>query len=190
MEAAIAASLADLEDQEVVIGSWTDNVERGSAAREDEHAPEHVCEGKIVQVQPSYPAVQYLTRAVLKPLLVPQFNSLDQHSKVWHEMISSLNAPKSSCGAFSCANAVVLSRLMGQDEATVLDALLQQGVVEPEVRKAMEFISESRKDYIRANKGDFKSPREESSYVSAWAANYEISDYMRLQAKPLPDPNP
>jgi len=100
-------------------------------------------------------------------------------------MISSLNAPKSSCGAFSCANAVILSQRLaaGEDAASILTALQDQTVVEPELRRAMQYMSEARRAYVQAHKDDFKSFRDVDTYVSAWAANYEISDYLRLEAK-------
>jgi len=50
MAAAIAASLADLEEEGVKIASWTDEVDRGSVAREDEHRPDNVSQGKVTQV--------------------------------------------------------------------------------------------------------------------------------------------
>ena len=163
MDAAIAASLSDMAaERGAVINEWTDHVDRSACVRADEHAPERVSSGSV-----------------------RQWNSLDQHSQTFHEAIEKYSAPKSSCGAFSCAAAVILSQQykIGDDFETVMPSLQNVSEMEPEVRKVMAHMEKSRATYIMANKSDFKSPGEERQYMTAWAANYELSDYLKDCAK-------
>lgn len=161
MDAAIAASLADVASGPV-INEWAAESDRGSCARRDEHAPDMVSEGRIAQI-----------------------NTLDQHSTAFHALIESHNAPRSICGAFSCANALLIAEraAAGEYPETILASLQEMKVVCPEVKKAMKHFQRSRLAYIEAHKGDFPTEREAKQYVSAWAANYEISDYMKECAK-------
>merc|ERR1711998_335634 len=109
MAAAIAASLADTnqgEGNRALISEWAKEVDRAACTRLDEHQPEHISQGTITQL-----------------------NTLDQHSGAFHEMIRQLHAPPSSCGAFSCANAVILSRGAAEGGEAVLAALQDERIV-------------------------------------------------------------
>jgi len=61
--------------------------------------------------------------------------------------------------------------------------LKEISAIEAELAACMQFITESREAYIQAHPQDFTERREHQKYVSAWAANYEISDYLSQQAQ-------
>merc|ERR1711988_320494 len=98
----------------------------------------------------SYTPVDGHPQASPRDGLITQFNSLDQHSSVFLPLIQEHEAPRSSCGAFSVAHAVLLSGWLaaGDDLATIRTRLMDQAIVEPEVRRAMAFIRDSRAAYV------------------------------------------
>merc|ERR1711881_304547 len=87
------------------------SVPRKMYTREDE--PDRVSEGNIVQ-----------------------YNTLDQHADVFRPAIAEFQAPRSSCGAFACAHAVLISaRLAAGDSASeILEGLKDVDAVHHEVR--------------------------------------------------------
>lgn len=148
-----------INKESAIINYWEKDIKRETCMRLDEHKPEFVSQG-----------------------IIRQFNSIDQHSYIWKEIISKLNAPMSNCGAFSCANALIISRVEGNKDI-ILDALIDMNTIEYEVKQAMTFIHNSRENYIKCNKSDFKNRDDEMMYMRNWAANYELSDYIRQVAK-------
>ena len=128
--------------EDILISSWEKTLKREDCIRLDEHKPEFVSQG-----------------------MIKQFNSINQHSKIWDQLISSLNAPMSNCGAFSCANALILSRMQDNTLEIMIEALIDINTIEYEVKQAMTFIHNSRKTYIEFNKPDFpKSKRRNTIY--------------------------
>jgi len=141
-----------------VIGTKIE-VPRSTYMREDQ--PDRVSEGNIVQV-----------------------NTLDQHADVFRPAIAEFQAPRSSCGAFACAHAVLISaRLAAGDSASeILEGLKDVDAVHHEVRNFMSFAQKSRLAYIQEHPEGFPSKRDEAKYMSAWYANYELSDYCIQEA--------
>jgi len=130
--------------------------------REDE--PDHVRDGNIVQC-----------------------NTLDQHADIFRPTIAEFQAPRSSCGAFACAHATLISARLaaGQSAAEIVEGLKDVDTVHAEVRKFMAFVQQSRAKYLKEHPNDFSSKRDEAQYMSAWYANYELSDYCIQEATTL-----
>ena len=115
-----------------------------------------------------------------------QHNTLDQFHITFKPLIQEFKAPGAICGYMVMAKAMLLSQHLppqGLDSPQALDDMLQifrnTDLLLPELRTAMAFVHNNRTSYIQAHGADFTSERDRKSYMSAWIANYEISDYLR-----------
>lgn len=118
--------------------------------------------------------------------VVVQADTLNQFSQHWAPMIREHGAPSAICGYLSVANALAIRRLMpasGTWTRGQLDELLRKlrtlEAVESDVRRVMRFIADSRAAWIADHPSDFETEMERRRYMSAWVANFEISDFLR-----------
>merc|ERR1711977_513266 len=83
----------------------------------------------------------------IAPGTISQVNTLDQHCKAFRGVIQEHQAPASSCGAFSCAHAIIIGRCLAQGETdteSILAKVMDVEMVTAELRKTMAFIQQSR----------------------------------------------
>jgi len=128
-----------------------------------------------------------------RPGFVHQLNLFDQFHSSFNEMILEHATPSAICGYIACALARQLNlRLRPADgscaafsQLTNLDALVEElrdgEALKPELRAAMIHIHDSRERWIEAHADQFPDESTRREYLSAWVANYEISDYLRSQ---------
>jgi len=100
------------------------------------------------------------------------------------------------CGYVSCAVAVQAADLFPQttDQWPVvtlsdIDSIVRALTLVPEelerrIAAPMVHIERSRAKYVAAHEGVFGGQRERQQYMTAWVANYEISDFLRLHRDP------
>uniref|UniRef100_A0A7S2AVQ9 protein-tyrosine-phosphatase n=1 Tax=Florenciella parvula TaxID=236787 RepID=A0A7S2AVQ9_9STRA len=130
--------------------------------------------------------------------MIHQVNLLNQFSDAWKMLIEVHHAPESICGYMSLAYAVILARAFAQPDGGggssgdghAPASRLELAELEPELRnvdgvrvevdRAMSFVEESRRRYIEAHRDQFPESARKS-YMRAWVANYEISDYLRAE---------
>lgn len=122
-----------------------------------------------------------------------QINTFSQFHKLFHLSIRQFQAPQAICGYVSMASAVacnaMLSKLPGRRVSSVkqlhqLEAALRDAPsLLPGIRESMNFVFQSRKRYIDSHGDKFRSERSRREYLSAWVANFEISDFFRDQQR-------
>lgn len=128
--------------------------------------------------------------------VVIQADTLNQFSHHWAPIIRETGAPSSICGYMAVANALALRRLMPSSGVWTrgqLDKLLQQlrtlEAMEAEVCSAMRFIAERRAAWIADHEDVFKTEMDRRKYLSAWVANFEISDFLTGPGSLLESPS-
>ena len=74
----------------------------------------------------------------------------------------------------------------GITEQDELDSIVKQlrdyKALMPRLEHAMQFVNQSRRQYVDSNGDKFSSAAKRSKYVREWVANYEISDYFQQVA--------
>ena len=122
---------------------------------------------------------------------ITQLNLFDQFHATFNDIIEEHSAPTAICGYVSCALAKQLAvRLAGSpdsftttaDALAAADALRDGAALKPELADAMAHVCASRKRWIADHAADFPNERSRKEYLTAWVANYEISDYLRSQS--------
>jgi len=121
--------------------------------------------------------------------LVLQVDTVNQFSQHWAPLIREFSSPSSICGYMVMANVLALQRLLprgGLWSQTQLRQLLQglrdPAELEPSLREAMRFVAVSRSEWITKHAADFRTDAASKNYLSAWVANYEISDFFQIVA--------
>lgn len=121
--------------------------------------------------------------------VVMQLDTLNQFAQHWAPVIHEFKAPSSICGYMAIANAMILQKTMPAGDSwskntlkEMLQLLRDPAVVEPIVREAMHSIAADRKAWLTSHASDFPSEMDRKRYLSAWVANYEISDFFQAQA--------
>eukprot|EP00750_Incisomonas_marina_P007335 INCI14829.1.p1 GENE.INCI14829.1~~INCI14829.1.p1 ORF type:complete len:362 (-),score=65.27 INCI14829.1:78-1163(-) len=122
-----------------------------------------------------------------------QINTFSQFHKLFYGSIRQFQTPQAICGYVSMASAVacnaVLSKLPGRRISSVkqlhqLEAALRDAPsLLPGVQASMNYVFQSRKRYIECHSADFRTERSRREYLSAWVANFEISDFFRDQRR-------
>eukprot|EP00054_Salpingoeca_dolichothecata_P001995 m.21427 g.21427 ORF g.21427 m.21427 type:complete len:364 (-) comp12693_c0_seq1:136-1227(-) len=123
---------------------------------------------------------------------IHHINTFNQFHAVFHAAIAEYSAPKSICGATSLATATLLSQhptviqlAQRGGEANLKDIetlkryLSSKEVFFQPVRNALKHMFDSRTRYISTHQPAFKDRRDRKQYLSAWAANYELSDFLK-----------
>eukprot|EP00511_Aplanochytrium_stocchinoi_P006896 CAMPEP_0204828374 /NCGR_PEP_ID=MMETSP1346-20131115/6098_1 /ASSEMBLY_ACC=CAM_ASM_000771 /TAXON_ID=215587 /ORGANISM="Aplanochytrium stocchinoi, Strain GSBS06" /LENGTH=243 /DNA_ID=CAMNT_0051957381 /DNA_START=180 /DNA_END=911 /DNA_ORIENTATION=- len=120
-----------------------------------------------------------------------QQNTYDQYDSIFMPSIRRNQSPRSICGPMTMANVMIindfLEEVLSSEDKELTQALLDEvcerlrneSFVVPEVVSALEWLKESRETYIKENVSNFKTERDRRLYLSAWTANYEISDFFR-----------
>lgn len=115
-----------------------------------------------------------------------QLNTIDQFANCFRPVIDAYEAPLSSCGYFSIANALLIAESISDYRITrdellgfIESTLSNVDCVTARIKDAMYFIQDSRKSYVRDHIIDFPTEEGRSQYLRAWVANYEISDYLQ-----------
>lgn len=118
-----------------------------------------------------------------------QVDTVNQFAQHWAPLIREFSAPSATCGYMVIANALALQGLLPggaswsqQQLRELLRTLRDPKVLEPFLREAMDFVSSSRAAWIKNHAADFRAGAERRKYMSAWVANYEISDLLRSKA--------
>ena len=121
--------------------------------------------------------------------LLLQVDTLNQFGPWAKPLIKEFETPSAICGYMAMANAVLLRRLLprggGWSLASLQSAwerLRDAEAVRPVVREAMEFVARSRRAWVQSHPRDFRTARARADYMTAWVANYEISDFFRARA--------
>jgi len=163
IQMAIDASIASSANTTDLVLSSVEVEARERIQRGDKHAPSSPVQGTIIQI-----------------------NTINQFHGAFGDSIREFQAASSICGYMVMAHALLISRhmpatgLANNDDVEALVCVLKNmEVVLPEVRKAMEFVQNSRASYIMNHAAEFSSDRQKKSYMQNWVANYEISDFLR-----------
>lgn len=118
-----------------------------------------------------------------------QRSTVDQFANGFRTLTAKYETPAAMCGYFSVANATLLAQKLAcwrvdRDELKQLFTELENpNLVAAEAEHFMNFLQEDRRAYVESHPSDFGSHSDIASYISAWVANYEISDYCLAQAK-------
>ena len=119
-----------------------------------------------------------------------QLNLFDQFHPTFNGLVEEHCAPSAICGYVSCALAKQLAVRLAAGEASgeervltaealaVAEALRDGEALKPELRAAMAHVRAHRERWIGTHPSDFPDERSRHEYLSAWVANYEISDYL------------
>jgi len=171
----VSTHMSELSDAAALHGTETADVqlssryqkERRDLERTDEHCPNYVRHGVIMQV-----------------------NTINQFSDILVPCIKEHSHPTSCCGAMSLAHAMLLPSLIpagGSLTASQLEIIVTElrntERLLQQVRRAMRFIHDCRKAYIGNHPSSFENDPAKAYYMSAWVANYEVSDYLRAEAE-------
>eukprot|EP00658_Telonema_sp_P-2_P084870 TRINITY_DN9542_c0_g1_i8.p2 TRINITY_DN9542_c0_g1~~TRINITY_DN9542_c0_g1_i8.p2 ORF type:complete len:322 (-),score=74.68 TRINITY_DN9542_c0_g1_i8:147-1112(-) len=113
-----------------------------------------------------------------------QLNTLDQFADDVLPSIREFQCPTATCGYFATANALALAPLAGsvqtaEDLERLADTLRDPEVIMGMTRDVMHSVSACRARWIEEHPADFPTHRSKKEYMTAWIANYEISDYLR-----------
>lgn len=130
--------------------------------------------------------------------VIIQVDTVNQFAQHWAPLIREFSSPSSTCGYMAMANALALQNAVPPGSSwsqaqyhELLQVLRDPSVLDPFMREGMEFVAASRSAWIANHPADFKSEASRSNYLTAWVANYEISDFLRLKATPAaPDSVP
>lgn len=172
LAAALAASIEDHRQQhdELVLSS-SFVAQRDSITR---------CDAAVVQGLEGKPRHGQLV----------QLNLFDQFHAVFTDIIKEHSAPSAICGYISCALAKQLAlRLAGNPHGytrtthalAAAEALRDGNALKPELADVMAHVRASRERWIANHAAEFPDERSRREYLTAWVANYEISDYLRAQ---------
>eukprot|EP00929_Paragymnodinium_shiwhaense_P075982 TRINITY_DN38959_c0_g1_i1.p1 TRINITY_DN38959_c0_g1~~TRINITY_DN38959_c0_g1_i1.p1 ORF type:complete len:316 (-),score=37.21 TRINITY_DN38959_c0_g1_i1:467-1321(-) len=126
-----------------------------------------------------------------------QLDTLNQFAAHWAPLIEEFQTATATCGYMVMAHCVMLRQcLRGAGPLSrgkledIVEALRKPEAVEPVLREAMAFVSARRRAWIESHARDFPSEAERNRYMTAWVANYEISDFLRQRAEEDPTDTP
>lgn len=118
--------------------------------------------------------------------------TIDQTHCAWRPLLQQFAAPQGFCGAAACASAVLLHEVLEEvgsvvcsTEELLLEAaenvLGNISTFKGELEKTLAFFRTSRERYMTAHAEEFRGMQVgyRQKYLSAWYANYELSDYLR-----------
>lgn len=172
LAAALAASIEDhQQEHSTLVLSSGFAISRADIARSD---------AAVVKCLDGKPRYGQLT----------QLNLFDQFHAVFNDLIEDYSTPSAICGYVSCALAKQLARrLVGSpcsytstpDALSAAEALRDGVALKPELADVMAHIRASRERWIAEHAADFPDDRSRRDYLTAWVANYEISDYLACQ---------
>eukprot|EP01125_Pyxidicula_operculata_P013669 TRINITY_DN453_c0_g1_i2.p2 TRINITY_DN453_c0_g1~~TRINITY_DN453_c0_g1_i2.p2 ORF type:complete len:315 (-),score=39.17 TRINITY_DN453_c0_g1_i2:140-1084(-) len=115
-----------------------------------------------------------------KLLQDPIFNQFHQH---WDSLIKEYETASAICGYITMSivrEVVKFDKIDSKIKLEQLKSLLcNKSVVTPLIRHAMSSIMTWRKKWVTDHQSSFKNKRDQTSYMKAWIANYEISDYVQ-----------
>jgi hypothetical protein len=116
---------------------------------------------------------------------VLQLNGVNQFSEAFAASIHEFESPECICGALSLAHALLLARAAddcafgsAESVAMLMRTALSDGSLLSATRDAMRYIRNARRAYMAEHARDFPTESERRAYMSAWAANYELGDYL------------
>ena len=116
---------------------------------------------------------------------VVQLNGVNQFSEAFAASIREFESPECICGALSLAHALVLERAVDdrafesvETVAMLMRTALSDGSLLIATRDVMCYIRDARRVYMAEHAGDFTTASERHGYMCAWAANYELGDYL------------
>ena len=119
-----------------------------------------------------------------------QLNLFDQFHPVFNDLIEEHSTPSSICGYVACALAKQLARRLAGSPCSYTSAVdamaaaeaLRDGIaLKPQLADVMAYIRASRERWIAEHPADFPNDQSRRDYLTAWVANYEISDYLACQ---------
>ena len=118
--------------------------------------------------------------ALSSGVVVRQVGVLNQFHSQWGPLISEYETGSAICGYTSLAAATVLAGLPPSSLtlSNVQSVLRSSETLYPLVSQAMSFVHRSRSSYMSSHPASFPTPSSCSSYLKAWCANYEVSDYL------------
>lgn len=122
--------------------------------------------------------------------ILMQVDTVNQFAQHWAPLIREHNAPSATCGYMVMANTLALQKCLPvggvwnqQQLSDLLRVLRDPKFLEPSIREAMEIVSKSRTAWMARHAPHFSSEASRRNYLSAWVANYELSDFMRLKSE-------
>lgn len=109
-----------------------------------------------------------------------QLPIVNQFHPQWNPLISKYSAPSAICGytAIACARIIAALDPLSLTKEELQQRLRSITAVSGHVEHSMRFIHDCRKNYIQKHSTDFTT-KYADTYVKAWVANFEISDYFR-----------
>jgi hypothetical protein len=117
------------------------------------------------------------------PGRVVQLNTVNQFGEQFSSSIREFESAECICGALSLGLALTLSRC--EETFTSVASVAarvrfeeESGAVLAATRDAMRYFRDARRRYIDAHATDFVGHVAVRQYVKAWAANYELGDYL------------
>lgn len=118
-----------------------------------------------------------------------QVDTVNQFAHHWAPLVREFSSPSSTCGYMVMANALALQKLLPEADAwkqtqfhEFVRLLRDHALLEPLLREAMEVIAQSRRAWVANHAADFPTDASRNNYLSAWVANYEISDFLQAKA--------
>lgn len=121
--------------------------------------------------------------------IIFQIDLLNQFCKVFHSQVQEFDPPRALCGYFTMAHCLLLPRLLPKaacsraELVSALAPLNDDQVVGAAVAEAVRAVYLSRTAWLDAHSKDF-TPVARQRYLSAWVANFEISDWLREKSPP------
>ena len=117
-----------------------------------------------------------------------QVGALNQFHRHWAPLIERYCTPSAICGYTALGYASLLAGMpeaeLPTDIASLQALFCSHALVDPLVERAMAQVRDWRQRWIAAHPADFApvakgADASPGAYISAWVANYEVSDYIR-----------